>query len=232
MASDPIHSIWLIFGMLYSPPFSCILLLYLPLTLIVMPLFLWGAKRNAVATLCASGLVWLTSQLFPQFGSVITERTWLNPLAWQFPFVIGMFFGIRYYTLAEQPLSKRVGWLVAAAWMVVGLSFLFRFSLFVSPHIGLALEWLRIPGPTKLHMKETLSPIRLLHFLSIALLFATYIRSNNSILQSFVSIPFIKVGQKSLVMFSVSAVLSMASNVFVLAENPSMLVHLVLISYC
>ena len=228
LARDPADAIWSVLGMGYSPPISGILLLYLPLTLIAMPLFMWGARHNAAATLCISASVWLIAQLFPQFGSVVTERTWLNPLAWQFIFVIGLFFGMRHHTSVKQPLFKRAAWFVTAAWMVVGISFLFRFSVFISPHIGLHLEWLRVPDPILLHMKETLSPVRVLHFLSIALLFATYIRPNSSILQSFIATPFIIAGQRSLEIFSVTVVLSMAANIFILAENPSLLVHLIL----
>jgi hypothetical protein len=228
IARDPVHASWYTLGMLYSPPVSGILLLYLPLTLIVMPLFFWGARHNAVAALCVSGSVWLIAQLFPQFGTVVTERTWLNPLAWQFLFVIGLFFGMRYSASAEKPLFKRVEWFVAVAWMIVGFSFLYRFSIFIAPRIGFDLEWLRIPAATAMNMKVVLSPLRILHFLSMALLIATYVRSNSSILQSFIAKPFVMAGQRSLEMFSISVVLSMAANVYVLAESPSMSVRLIL----
>ncbi len=228
LAGDPVYTSWSVLSMVYSPEVSGILLLYLPLTLVVLPLFFWGARHNTVATLCISGSVWLIAQLFPQFGDVLTERTLLNPLAWQFLFVIGLFVGTRNYASAEQRLFKRAGWFVAAAWMVVGFSFLYRFSLFISPRIGFDLEWLRIPMPTLMHMKETLSPLRLLHFLSAALLFATYIRPNSSIIQSFVAKSFAIAGRRSLEMYSASAVLSMVTNVFVLAYRPSMAVHLIL----
>lgn len=228
LARDPAYAIYFVLGMGYSPPVAGILLLYLPLTLIAMPLFFWGARHNAAATLCISASLWLIAQLFPQFGIVVTERIGLNPLAWQFIFVIGLFFGMRHHTSVNQPLFNRASWFVTAAWIVVGTSFLLRFSVFISPHIGLHLEWLRVPDPISLHMKETLSPIRVLHFLSTALLFATYIRQNSSILKSSIATPFIVAGQRSLEMFSVTVVLSMATNMIVLSKNPSLLVHLIL----
>jgi hypothetical protein len=79
-----------------------------------------------------------------------------------------------------------------------------------------------------MHMKETLSPVRVLHFLSATLLFATYIRPNSSILRSFAAKAFVIAGQRSLEMFSVSVILSMATNFYVLAESPSLPVRLIL----
>lgn len=228
IARNPVHASWATLGMIYSPPVSGILLLYLPLTLIVMPLFFWGARRNAVAALCVSGAIWLIAQLFPQFGFAVTERTWLNPLAWQFLFVIGLFFGIRHSASAEKPKLSQVRWLVAAAWMIVSCFFLYRFSLFIAPRIGFDLEWLRISTATFMNMKVMLSPVRILHFLAMALLVATYVRPDSSILRSFVARPFVVTGQRSLEMFSISVVLSMAANVYVLAEGPSLGARLML----
>lgn len=228
LARDPVYASSFVLGMVYSPPVSGILLLYLPLTLIVMPLFFWGARRKPAATLAVSGTIWLISQLFPHFASVLTERTWLNPLAWQFLFVIGLFCGMRYSASAGQTLLKRAEWFVALAWLIVGVSFLYRFSLFISPRVGLDAEWFRLPATTVMYMKETLSPIRLLHFLSIALLFTTYVRPRNSLLQTFVAKPFVIAGQRSLEMFSVSVVLCMAANVYVLDANPSVTTRLII----
>lgn len=228
VARNPVSASWHVLGMMYSPPFSGILLLYLPLTLIVMPLFFWGARRNVFATLCVSGAVWLIAQLYPQFGAMVTDRTWLNPLAWQFLFVIGLFFGMRYSASGGQPIYKRAGWLVAAAWLVVSVSFLYRLSIYFSPHLGFDLEWLRIPVPTLAHMKETLSAIRVLHFLSMALLFATYVRPKSPILQLSVAKPFIMAGQRSLEMFAASMVFSMATNAYVVTESPTMPARLIL----
>ena len=131
LPGDFFSTVWLLLGMVWKPPFSSILLIYLPLTLIVLPLFFLGAAYNVTATLCASGLVWLIVQLSPQLGTELTEFTFLNPLAWQLLFVIGLSIGVQNRAFHEQPWFKRNQWLVTTAWIVVVLNFGCRFSIFI-----------------------------------------------------------------------------------------------------
>src|SRR5262249_33941787 len=148
-----------------------VLVLYIALTLIVIPLFLMGAARNAALTLAASGFIWTISQL----DFVAPSLHIFNPLAWQFLFSIGMFMGIRHdfkwSGLRSIPIFR---WLLVAAWAIVIGSFLYGFSLFLSSRLQFDLDQFRLSTITRDHMKENLSAVRLLHFLSVAFLVATY----------------------------------------------------------
>jgi len=60
---------------LTSPPdLPGILVLYLILTFFVIPLFLKGAEFTAALTLAASGLVWIVSQIVPNFLPGLADR--------------------------------------------------------------------------------------------------------------------------------------------------------------
>jgi len=226
LPGDIFTTTWLLLGMVWKPPFSSVLLLYFPLALIVLPLFFWGTTYNVTVTLCVSGLLWLIVQLFPQLGTVATGFTWLNPLAWQLLFMIGLSVGVQNCALREQPWFKCNQWLVTVAWIVVVLNLVCRFSVFVLTHISSDFGWLLISDD--FHLKQTLSPIRLSHFLSIALLFSIYIGPNSPIIQSFAGRFFALTGRHSLELFSFSAVLSTAADVFILTENPSLGGHVII----
>ena len=119
-----------------------------------------------------------------------------------------------------------------SGWTVVGLIFAWRFSIFILAHIGFEVEWLRISNENLMHMKQTLSPIRLfayspMHFVSVALLFSIYIRPASSIMQSFAGNMLALIGRRSLEMYSLSVVLSTAASIFVVAQNPSVGMHLI-----
>jgi hypothetical protein len=68
-------------------------------------------------------------------------------------------------------------------------------------------------------MKETLAPLRLLHFLSVAFLVSTYFRRDSVLLHSSVARPLVYAGQRSLEMFAISAVLSMAANSYIVPKG-------------
>ena len=229
LPGDIISNIWFLLGVIWHPPIPNVLLLYLPLTLIALPLFFLAATYHAAASaFCISGLLWLTAQFFPQLGAEATDRIFFNPLAWQLLFLIGLSFGMQSGTLHEQSWFKRNQWLVAAAWLVVGVSFAWRFSFFVLEHTSFDHEWLRISNENLLLMKQTLSPVRLLHFLSVAFLFSIYVRRDNSIIVSFPGKMLTLAGRRSLEMYSLSLVLGAAANVFVAAEHPSIGARLVM----
>ena len=231
-ASNPVHGSWQVLLMLYSPPVSGILILYIGLTLIVMPLFFWMTRYGGAPALFLSGLVWVFAQFYPQFGAALTDRTWFNVFAWQFLFAIGLLIGMHRSEEPQKPLFERTKMLSILAWSVVVGCFVYRLVLYVSPHIsaatGIDLEMLRISAATMELMKETLSPLRFAHFLSVAFLFSIYFRRDSTLLQSLLAKPLIMAGQRSLEIFSISAVLSMAANAYVFAESPTVATRLAL----
>jgi len=224
LREDPVSAIWSTIFLISPPDLPGILVLYIVLTAIVIPLFLMGAARNAALTLTASGLFWAISQFHSDLAPHLADRSYFNPLAWQFLFSIGMFIGIKHdfdwSGLRSLPMFRCV---LVVAWAIVVGSFLYRFSFFLSSRFQFDLDWLRMSGTTYVHMKEDLSVVRLLHFLSVALLVATYVTSSTPILRWSGAVVVARTGSCSLEVFSLSAVLSVVLNIVVVAYHPSVL---------
>src|SRR5262249_26965151 len=96
LRGDPFSVIWSTIFLISPPDLPGILVLYIVLTLVVIPLFLMGAAHNAALTLAASGFIWAISQLNSDLAPHLADHSYFNPLAWQFLFSIGMFIGIKY----------------------------------------------------------------------------------------------------------------------------------------
>jgi hypothetical protein len=190
------------------------LVIYLVLTAVVLPLFLWGAGASAVLTLTASGFVWAISQIYLNLLPHLTDHSYFNPLAWQFLFSIGIFVGLQFNSASPRRRTTQISkWLVTAAWAYVIFALLYRYRSLL--HLG----WL----PTMTNDKENLSASRLLHFLSIAFLFATYIGSNTPILSRWPATVVIRTGQCSLEIFSIGTILSVLLSLVVVLQHPSRL---------
>ena len=189
-------------------------MIYLVLTAVVLPLFLWGAGASAVLTLTASGFVWAISQIYLNLLPHLTDHSYFNPLAWQFLFSIGIFVGLQFNSASPRRRTTQISkWLVTAAWAYVIFALLYRYRSLL--HLG----WL----PTMTNDKENLSASRLLHFLSIAFLFATYIGSNTPILSRWPATVVIRTGQCSLEIFSIGTILSVLLSLVVVLQHSSRL---------
>jgi hypothetical protein len=206
---------------LTSPPdLPGILVIYLVLTVVALPLFLLGTGASAELTLTASGLLWMMSQFYPNLLPHLADHSYSNPLAWQFLFSIGVFAGFRYNSTSQCHGTRQLSrWLIKVAWAVVIFGFLYRYRF------KLHLDWL-IPAVT--NDKENLSAARLLHFLSIAFLCATYVKSNNRILRWRPAGVVIRTGQCSLEMFSMGSILSVLLTLNNVLRHPSRLEEVVL----
>ena len=142
LPEDPFSAIWSTIFLISPPDLPGILVLYIVLTLIVIPLFLMGAARSAVLPLAASGFVWIISQFYPEPATRSAYQLYFNPLAWQFLFSIGMFLGLRYNLDWSRLRSMQVfKWLLVAAWAIVIGSFLCRLTCFLSWKFQLDFDW-------------------------------------------------------------------------------------------
>jgi hypothetical protein len=209
-----------------SPAHSGVLVLYILLTLVVIPMFLICGERRAYIALAASGTVWLFSEpLFELSGLV--DDWYFNPFAWQLLFAIGMFFGTKWD--CPQPALQRLGrlrWLIPVAWTIVAAALAYKLVIFASPYLGADATSIRIAPATFVDMKRNLSVVRLCHFLSAALLVATYFRSTNALLRTPVATLVIWSGMNSLQVFSLTVVLSALENVGVLSFHPDLWLRL------
>jgi hypothetical protein len=189
------------------PELPSILILYLELTLFAIPMFLLIAARSSVAALLTSGGLWLLVQFHPDLLPRLSDPSYFNPIAWQFIFCIGMFVGTRYSsdTSLVEPFRKPPWVLLACT--IVGAALLYRIA---SKN---ETDWI-------FQMKENLSAIPLVHFLSVAFLVAIFVRPTSPILHWPGASAIIKTGRCSLQVFCVGAVLSVLLNLFIAVEAP------------
>jgi hypothetical protein len=216
--TDPVTAIWSALSLISPPDIIDILVFYIAVTLVAVPILLAGFRYKATATLAASAFVWGLSQSFS--GSWLSvEGYWaINPFAWQFLFAIGMFFG----TKRKSTLPDLQSSVLAMAWAIVVVAFLYKFIVRVSPHLGFDVEWLTISPPTLTEMKMNLSALRLTHFLSVALLVARYLGPRSTLLQWPVFAPVIQIGARPLEIYSLTVVLSVLAEIIGTVYHPSL----------
>lgn len=219
LREDPLAAIRSAIFLVSPPELPGILVIYLELTLFAIPVFLLIAVRSSAAALLASGGLWLLAQLHPDLLPRLADHSYFNPVAWQFIFCIGMFVGTWYNTDISLEPVRRPAW-IALACTVLASGLLYRIArpYAVGHHLDLGMfAW---SDATLVQMKENLSPIRLVHFLSVAFLVAIFVKPNSPILHVPGASAIIKSGRCSLQVFCVGAVVSVLLNLFIAVEAP------------
>jgi hypothetical protein len=219
LREDPLAAIGSAVFLVSPPELPGILVIYLELTLFAIPIFLLIAVRSSAAALLASGGLWLLAQLHPDLLPRLADHSYFNPVAWQFIFCIGMFVGTWYNTGMSLEPFRRPAW-IAVACTVLASGLLYRIARVhaVGHHLDLGMfAW---SDATLVHMKENLSPIRLVHFLSVAFLVAIFVRPSSPILHVPGASAIIKSGRCSLQVFCVGAVVSVLLNLFIAIQAP------------
>jgi hypothetical protein len=214
---------------LVSPPeLPGILVLYLELTLFSIPLFLLIAMRSGPAALLLSGGLWLLAQVHPDLVPRLADHSYFNPVAWQFLFCIGMFVGTSYNSegMAVERFRKPARVLLACALMGIGL--LYQVARDLGHHGLLNLGALALSDAALIQMKESLSVVRLLHFLSVAFLVALWVGSGSPILRWPGAAVIINAGRSSLPVFCLGAVVSVMLNLFVAVGQPDAFERIIL----
>jgi hypothetical protein len=195
---------WNIFDFLKQPDVTLIealLLKFKPVNMDVLPLYvvlllgfpavLWLMVRRPLVALAASaalyGLSWEFDWNFPAYPSGVWA---FNPLAWQFLFVLGAWFGLggagRISTLLR---SRAVLWL-AAAYLVFAFAIVMTWYF---PRYGYLV-------------------LRLVHFLALAVLIVRFVPRGWPALDSRVFRPMILCGQHSLEIFCLGVFLAFAGH--------------------
>ncbi len=227
LVADPIAAVRAAVLLTSPPALPGILVLYLMLTLIVIPLLLLCSRKSAGLALAASAVIWAIAQFNPDWSPRLADHSCFNWLAWQFLFSLGMFIGLQ----RDQawPISDATyRWLVRAAWLVAIGSLAYRALLLVAFGMHIDLDWLRLSPATFVHVKENLSAVRLVHFLSVALLVATYIKSSNPLFESVGARAIIQTGRYSLEVFCLSAICSVVLNIIVVIDRPDVIARVLL----
>jgi len=181
---------------------------------LMLPGFLWLYRQSPLLLLAVSGTLWLCAgiwQIAP--SNFLDDGKWfLNPLSWQFLFVIGFVGVLR---------AKRAGIPRNALLTALSGAYLFVSMLWV------VFSWWNIdfsyglPAVLTGFDKTFLSTTRLLHVLAGAYLVATIpVLSNWAALP--LSHPLVAVGRHSLAVFIFGTILAMVGQVmmFVTGKNP------------
>jgi hypothetical protein len=173
-------------------PLYFVLIVFLPAMLVV-----W--KRNPLALLLPSILVYANVQIFPDMLRLppwLNERWYFNPLAWQCLFVIGVHFGaLRSRTPATAGIPASL-WLTCLAVSALALS-------------AAALRFAAVPiWPYE--EKDLLGPLRLLHFGAVVIVARALLPTSERLARIRLWDPVIACGQCSLATYCGSGLIAMA----------------------
>ena len=190
----------------YRPVNTDVLPLFVLLHLLFAPL-LWLLLRAPSVTLAASVALYVLVHVFGWTVPAWPSSHWaFNPLAWQLLVVLGAWWMIE---------KKIPPWVMSRTALVLAVSYLL-FSLVI------ALSWRIKPldalipqALAKLHYpmdKSNLDPLRLLHFLALAVLAARFAPRNWRWLMTPVGRGAIRCGQNSLPIYCLGVLLAFAGH--------------------
>jgi hypothetical protein len=225
--ADPISAVQSALLLTSPPALPGILVLYLMLTLIVIPLVLLVSRSSAALALAVSAAIWVIAQFNPNLSPHLADHSVFDWLAWQLLFTIGMLVGLERGRAWSIPASTYRA-LVSAAWLIVIGSLAYRALLVLAPAMHIDVDWLRLSPATAAQMKENLSLLRLVHFLSVAFLVANYVKSSSPFFRSIGARQVIQTGRHSLEVYCMSAICSVTLNIIVVVYGPALLAKLLL----
>jgi hypothetical protein len=190
--------------MQYTPVNTDVLPTFVLLHL-AFPGLLWLLIRNFAVALAASLLLYLLVQAFGWNLPAWPQGQWFfNPLAWQALFVFGAWYANegagRLRTIAQSRAALVLAMLYLAFSLAVALSWQFKVLEGFVPD---ALSKLIYPVD-----KSNLSPLRLLHFLALAIVVVRLTeRKRHSLMKPWIT-AMIRCGENSLAMYCFGVLLS------------------------
>jgi hypothetical protein len=213
--TEPYIAVIRVLELRFQPTFLDILPVYIVL-LAAFPVVLPLIRRHALAALVPSLAIYLAVQFFgvTLYGYPGWRPWFFNPFAWQLLFVIGATCGYARYSphsrlgaVVRRLLGPAAVICLAAA--VIRLSWTLHDSWGAVPALLLDQFW-----PID---KSNLAPLRLLHFLALAVLVASFVAPDARFLRWRAAQPVIRCGQYSLQIFCLGILLAVIGH-FVLDE--------------
>jgi hypothetical protein len=207
LASQPAEAVLNLAVLRYVPVYFDILPLYI-LLLAAVPAMVWIAGRSTAMALALSGALWLIVQFWPLNlpAHPAEPRPWyFDPFAWQFLFFIGFGATAGWFTV---PRVTRWRVIIAAAVIIACIPL--TFWAFHDQWPALRALYLTVYPDEAI---TTLHPLRLLHVLILAWLFAALLAPRKGVLADGVLKPIVKVGQQSLITFLTGIFLSALAGV-------------------
>jgi hypothetical protein len=188
---------------------------YAPLNTDILPTFvllhlafpglLWLFTHNAAITLVASLLIYLMVQLFSWHVPAWPRgELYFNPLAWQLLFVFGAWYAYKGASRLRGIIQSRAALLLAMLYLTFGLAVALSWQMSALEKI--MPNWLSaLIYPID---KSHLAPMRLLHFLSLAVVVSRLTPPDWHGLMKPGMLAMIRCGENSLAMYCLSILLS------------------------
>ena len=209
----------------YTPANTDILPTFVLLHL-AFPIVLWLLIRSATVTLAISLLLYLMVQMFNwHVPAWPTGELYFNPLAWQILFVFGAWYADEGARRIKTIVQSRAALVVALLYLVFSL--VIALSWEINP-----LEKLIPDAVAKLIYpidKGHLAPLRLLHFLALAILVSRLTPPNWHGLMKPWMVAMIRCGENSLAIYCLGVLLSFMGFV-ILSQFSSAIVMQLIIS--
>jgi hypothetical protein len=188
----------------YAPVNTDILPTFVLLHL-AFPGLLWSLTCGAAATLAASLLLYLMVQLFswhvPAWPSA---ELYFNPLAWQVLFVFGAWYAYEGAGRLRAIVRSRAALVLAMLYLTFSLAIALSWQ--IKALEGMMPDWLSaLIYPID---KSHLSPLRLLHFLALAVVVSRLTPPDWRGLMKPWMVAMIRCGENSLAMYCLSILLS------------------------
>ena len=190
----------------------------------VFPFVLFGMVRRPNITMAASVALYAAARHFDWNLSSFPDGKWyLNPFCWQLLFVLGAWLALSgtnqiraLRTVQEFAILRAIAWLYLLFALAVTVAGKF-------PQAGLVPDLLRdvfLPDH-----RENLAPYRVLHFLTLAFLFAYMVPRDWSGFRWPALQPIIKCGQEWLAVFCAGVFLSFAGHLVLITGPDSFVMH-------
>jgi hypothetical protein len=206
----------------YTPVNTDILPTFVLLHL-AFPALLWLLLRSPTATLLGSFLLYLMVQLYSwHVPAWPTGELYFNPYAFQLLFVFGAWYAGGGSRLIRPVVESRATLFLAALYLL--------FSLIVT--LSWQFDWLKLLIPHDVSRliypiyKSHLAPVRLLHFLALAVVIATLAPREWRGPVRPLAMAMIRCGENSLSMYCFGVLLSFAGQVILTDVSASFVVQL------
>ncbi|MGA7807618.1 OpgC domain-containing protein [Bradyrhizobium sp.] len=191
-----------------------------------LPPALWLMLRRPNLALAGSIALYFAARHFDwSLPSFPTGSWYFNPFCWQLLFVLGTWFALHGHQLTAT--LHRLPLLRIAALAYLGLALAITVAGH-SPQLGSVLSDLGL-DPIMPGDKENLPPLRVVHFLALALVFSYLVPKDWSPLSWKILDPVMKGGEEWLSVFCIGVFLSFAGH-FLLITGPNSLIMQVLVS--
>ncbi len=176
--------------------------------LMLVPVVLLGFRKHPVLTLLVSSMMYLVVQVFRVMKLNLWTFDWfVNPFAWQFLFILGLYVGFRrrngsfalprYRSLVALAAAIAVVSFVKIPWMQTTLSPALA-SMGIVSLAALPIPWIQ---------KDYLEPVYLLHFVSLAYLAWLAAPKIRELVYTSIARPIVITGQHSLFLYCLATIL-------------------------